>query len=76
MLESLLSQVLTSYLGKYVKGLDGNNLNLAIWKGNLFCFRCEIYVFVGDVALYNLELKIEAFQELDFLKAVTLKSGI
>ena len=37
MLESLLSQVLTNYLGKYVKGLDGNNLNLAIWKGSLLC---------------------------------------
>eukprot|EP01122_Echinamoeba_exundans_P003714 TRINITY_DN1378_c0_g1_i1.p1 TRINITY_DN1378_c0_g1~~TRINITY_DN1378_c0_g1_i1.p1 ORF type:complete len:3355 (-),score=763.88 TRINITY_DN1378_c0_g1_i1:110-10174(-) len=59
MLESIVSSLLTKYLGDYVEGLDTNNLNIGITK--------------GDVVLANLRLKKSALDGLEL--PVVIKEG-
>ncbi len=59
MFESLVSEILTKYLGKFVKGLDKENLKIAVWG--------------GDVVLENLEIRASALAHLNLPFAV--KSG-
>jgi len=35
MLESFLEKLLLYYFGKFIKGLDKNNLHLGVWRGNV-----------------------------------------
>ena len=35
MFEGLLERVLFSYLGKWIAGIDKNNLRLGVWSGNV-----------------------------------------
>ncbi|CAG8555201.1 10349_t:CDS:10 [Paraglomus brasilianum] len=51
MLESLVANVLNRVLGAYVSNLENNQLNIAIWS--------------GDVVLKNLQLKKEALDKFD-----------
>lgn len=39
MFESLVANVLNRYLGKYVEGLNQDQLRVAVWRGELFFFR-------------------------------------
>ncbi|CAG8531072.1 22393_t:CDS:10, partial [Racocetra persica] len=51
MLESLATTVLNRFLGDYVSNLEGKQLNIAIWK--------------GDVVLRDLQLKKEALDKFN-----------
>ena len=57
--DSCLSDILSRYLGKFVKGLDKENLKIAI--------------FGGDVVLENLEIRVSALRELHL--PVSVKAG-
>lgn len=35
MFESLLERILFSYFGKWIAGIDKNNLHLGVWSGNV-----------------------------------------
>lgn len=59
MFESIVSEILTKYLGKFVKGLDKENLKIAIWG--------------GDVVLKDLEIRVSALANLNL--PVAVKSG-
>ena len=59
MLESIVAKLLSKYLGKYVDGLQRENLNVSLGA--------------GDVILENLELKSDALDELDL--PVTVRGG-
>jgi vacuolar protein sorting-associated protein 13A/C len=52
MFEGLLEKILANYFGKYISGLDANNLHLGVWNGN--------------IVIENVNLKKEVFDELDF----------
>lgn len=60
MFESIVTDLLTRFLGKYIKNLDGQQLKLGIWG--------------GDVKLYNLEFQPEALKGLNLPVAV-LRGG-
>jgi hypothetical protein len=60
MFESIVSEILTKYLGKFVKGLDKENLKIAIWG--------------GDVVLKDLEIRVSALANLNL--PVAVKSGM
>lgn len=34
--ESFINNILEKILGKYIEGFEEKNLNIGIWKGNLF----------------------------------------
>jgi len=59
MFESIVSEILTKYLGKFVKGLDKENLKIAIWG--------------GDVVLKDLEVRVSALANLNL--PIAIKSG-
>ena len=59
MFESIVSEILTKYLGKFVKGLDKENLKIAIWG--------------GDVVLKDLEIRVSALASFNL--PVAVKSG-
>ena len=50
MFEGLLERILLSYFGKWIVGIDKNNLQLGVWS--------------GDVIIENVGLNIEAIDEL------------
>ncbi|XP_070568681.1 intermembrane lipid transfer protein VPS13A-like isoform X2 [Ptychodera flava] len=58
-LESIVVNLLNTYLGKYIENLDSNNLEIGIFKGN--------------VELTNLKLKPEALFELNL--PIEVKAG-
>jgi len=60
MFEGLVSELLTRFLGKYIKDLNAKDLSLSIWS--------------GSVVLKNLEIKGEALEELNL--PVFVKRGI
>ena len=35
MFESILEKLLIKYLGRFISGLDRNNLHLGVWSGNV-----------------------------------------
>jgi vacuolar protein sorting-associated protein 13A/C len=35
MFEKILEKIIMTYFGDFLKGIDRNNLHLAIWKGNV-----------------------------------------
>ena len=49
-LEGIISDLLQTFLGSFVRGLDRNNLALSMWD--------------GDVRLHNLELRTEILDAL------------
>jgi hypothetical protein len=51
MLEGVAAKVLSSYLGKYIDGLDPQNLSLGIGSGN--------------VSLKNLRFRLDALREIN-----------
>lgn len=51
MFEALLEKILLSYFGKFITGLDKNNLHLGVWK--------------GDVVIENVNIKPEVMDMLD-----------
>ncbi|XP_028401865.1 vacuolar protein sorting-associated protein 13C-like [Dendronephthya gigantea] len=57
--ESVVVNLVNTYLGRYIKDLDSSNLDLSIWR--------------GDVVLNNLTLKDDALAELDL--PIQVKSG-
>eukprot|EP01113_Clastostelium_recurvatum_P051147 TRINITY_DN9869_c0_g1_i1.p1 TRINITY_DN9869_c0_g1~~TRINITY_DN9869_c0_g1_i1.p1 ORF type:complete len:314 (+),score=86.57 TRINITY_DN9869_c0_g1_i1:66-1007(+) len=60
MFEKFVADLLTTYLGDYIKGLNTENLKIGIWS--------------GDVVLDNLELKPRALEHLDL--PFTVKEGL
>ena len=60
MLEGVVSTILTKYLGKYVAGLERENLQLSLGT--------------GEVVLENLALRQDALDELEL--PVTVKAGL
>ncbi len=52
MFEGLLEKLLANYFGKYISGLDSNNLHLGVWSGN--------------VIIENVNLKSDIFDQFDF----------
>jgi hypothetical protein len=60
MLESLVSSLLTKYLGDYIEGLDSDNLNIGVTSGN--------------VVLTNLRLKKSALESLEL--PIIIKEGM
>ncbi len=52
MFEGLLEKLLANYFGKYISGLDSNNLHLGVWSGN--------------VVIENVNLKSDFFEHFDF----------
>lgn len=80
MFEGVVSQVLAGYLGRYVKGIQKDQLKIGIWNGKLknltllflafssYCYLNFIgYDFYGaeEILLENVDLILEAF---DYLK--------
>ena len=62
MLESYLTPLLTSYLNKYIKNLKPSDLQLSFWG--------------GDAILRNLELRLDAIEELlSSMAPFEMKSG-
>ena len=51
MFEKLLQKVLMNYFGRFIDGLDKNNLKLGVWSGN--------------VAIENVNLKPEVIELLE-----------
>ena len=35
MFESILERILKNYLGRFINGVDSNNLHLGVWKGDV-----------------------------------------
>ena len=56
MFESIVSEVLTRFLGKYIENLNGQQLRLGVWG--------------GDVTLLNLQFKPEALKGLNLPVAI------
>jgi vacuolar protein sorting-associated protein 13A/C len=50
MFEKILEKILLNYFGKFISGLDKNNLHLGVWK--------------GDVTIENVNLKPECVDML------------
>eukprot|EP00216_Chloropicon_sp_CCMP2111_P000030 CAMPEP_0198238160 /NCGR_PEP_ID=MMETSP1446-20131203/3886_1 /TAXON_ID=1461542 ORGANISM="Unidentified sp, Strain CCMP2111" /NCGR_SAMPLE_ID=MMETSP1446 /ASSEMBLY_ACC=CAM_ASM_001112 /LENGTH=388 /DNA_ID=CAMNT_0043920519 /DNA_START=92 /DNA_END=1254 /DNA_ORIENTATION=+ len=61
MFESKLAALLGKYLGEYVHGLDGDDLKVSVWK--------------GDVVLKNLKLKSDALKVLG-IPGLVVKAGL
>lgn len=64
MLESIVSTLLTKYLGEYIEGVDTKSLNISVWSGTRWCVDF-LYNFLGKVELKDLKLKRSAFESLD-----------
>ena len=60
MLESYLNKLLLERFGRYIDGLDAQNLQVAAWR--------------GEVRLEGLSLRADAFEALDF--PVELQWGV
>jgi len=54
MFESILERILKNYLGRFINGVDSNNLHLGVWKGDV---RVENVSIRSDV-LDNLECAV------------------
>lgn len=52
MFEALLEKILLNYFGKFISGLNSNNLHLQIWS--------------GDVSIENVNLRPEIMDLIDF----------
>jgi hypothetical protein len=59
MLEGVVASILSRYLGKYIDGLQKENINVSIGE--------------GDLVLENLQLKKDALDELEL--PITVRSG-
>ena len=59
MLEGVVASILTKYLGKYVDGLQRENLNVSLGE--------------GDVVLENLTLRTDALEDLEL--PIVVRSG-
>ena len=35
MLESILEKILLNYFGRFISGIDKNNLHLGVWRGDV-----------------------------------------
>jgi len=42
MFETLLEKILQQKLGKYIEGLDKNNLKIGVWSGNILLENVQI----------------------------------
>ena len=51
MFETILEKILINYFGKFISGLDKNNLHLGVWK--------------GDVIIENVNLRSEIMDLFD-----------
>lgn len=58
MFEKILEKVLINYFGRFLSGLDKNNLKLGIWSGNV----CIENVTLKNEAIDILELPIKLKQ--------------
>jgi vacuolar protein sorting-associated protein 13A/C len=59
MLEGIAAKILSSYLGKYIEGLDKENLSVGITSGN--------------VSLRNLRIRLDALKEINM--PVVVRAG-
>lgn len=60
MLESIAASLLSRYLGKYVEGLEKDNINVSLGE--------------GDLVLENLTLRKEALDDLEL--PITVRAGV
>jgi len=84
MFERQVAELLRSYLGAYVEGLDTESLNVRVWKGApavkvlAASMRCFAHApranATGDVVLRNLRLRPEALAALEL--PLTVRAGV
>ena len=57
MFEKLLEHILTKYFGKYIEGLNGKNLKMGVWSGNVLIQNVKVKASTFDELNLPIELK-------------------
>ncbi|KAL4492372.1 hypothetical protein ABPG72_005507 [Tetrahymena utriculariae] len=57
MFESILERILNNYFGRFITGLDQNNLHLGVWKGDIKIENVSIRSDLMDSLEYPLKIK-------------------
>ena len=66
MFEKLLEKVLESYFGRFVSGLDRNNLKLGVWSGNVAIENVTLRPEVIELLELPIKLKYSKIGKMHF----------